>query len=93
MNFDEIADEINRGAGCELKYISLSPETYVTEQIAQGVLADWAYMLSSAYEDISKGKLDKISRDVATVLGKPSRDFSTFVSGVDKAGTWRGGEG
>lgn len=36
MSFEKIVDEINTGAGCGLKYVPLSPDAYVSEQIMQG---------------------------------------------------------
>lgn len=88
LGFSEIAEEISRGTGREIHYLPLDADTFVAEQLAQGVPADWAYTLSALYQDIANGKLDTVSGDVTAVLGKPARDFSAFVSEMASAGVW-----
>lgn len=90
LSFAEIAEEIKRGAGHELKYVPVNSETYVAEQIAQGVPEEWAYSFSALYQDIANGKLDTISSDVEAVLERPARDFSDFVSNMARGGNWAG---
>lgn len=88
LTFYEIAEEITRGSGHAVRYVPLSPEDYVAEQFKLGVPADWVYQLSALYAGIAEGKLQTISDDVETVLGKPARDFSDFVAQVKSEGTW-----
>lgn len=90
LSFAEIADEITRGAGHDVQYVPLDPDTFVAEQVALGVPADWAYMLSAMYQDIANEKLQTVSGDVEAVLGKPARDFSTFVSKMANDVVWTG---
>lgn len=92
LSFADIADEIERGAGHDIRYVAVEPDTFVAEQLAQGMPADWAHTLSALYQDISNGKLDTISGDVEAVLGKPARDFRAFVSAMAQAGTWGPGK-
>ena len=92
LSFTEVADEISRGAGHPVKYIPVDPDTFVAEQLAQGVPADWAYTLGALYQDIASEKLQSISGDVEAVLGKPARDFSAFVSQMAKDGVWTHGK-
>lgn len=88
LSFAQIAQEITAGAGVEVTYVPLDPDTFVAEQRAQGVPADWAYTLSAMYQDIAHGKLATVSHDVSVVLGKPARDFSDFVSRCAADGVW-----
>ena len=92
LSFADIADEIQRGAGHDVQYVAVDPDTFVAEQLALGMPADWAYTLSALYQDISNGKLDTISGDVEAVLGKPARDFPAFVSAMARTGTWGPGK-
>lgn len=91
LSFEEIADEIRRGAGHDVKYVPLDPADYVAEQVAQGVPEDWAQMLVPIYQDIAHGKVGAVSTDIEFVLGKPARDFSEFVANVARDGAWSGG--
>lgn len=88
LAFDAIAEEITQGAGHPVRYVPLTPEDYVAEQLALGVPADWAYALSAMYQDIANGKLETLSGDVETILGKPPRAFADFVSHAAREGVW-----
>lgn len=88
LTFDEIAKEITRGAGFTVRYVPLSPNDYVAEQLALGAPEDWVYTLSAMYQDIADGKLETFAGDVETVLGKPARRFSDFVKHAAHEGVW-----
>ena len=88
LSFTEIAAEISRGTGHAVKYVPLDPDTFMAEQLAQGVPADWAHTLNSMYQDVASEKLHTVSGDVQAILGKPARDFSAFVSRMAKDGVW-----
>lgn len=89
LSFAEVAQEITSGAQHHLSYVPLDPATYVAEQVAQQVPEEWAYSFSVLYQDIASNKLAQVSGDVEAVLGKPPRDFPTFVSAMAKAGVWK----
>ncbi|MGX9698962.1 NmrA family NAD(P)-binding protein [Janthinobacterium lividum] len=89
LSFAEVAQEITSGAQHPLSYVPVDPAIYVAEQIAQQVPEEWAYSFSVLYQDIANNKLAQVSGDVEAVLGKPARDFSTFVSAMGKAGVWK----
>lgn len=89
LGFADVAREITEGAGHPLTYVPLDADTYVAEQLAQQIPAEWAYTLAALYQDIASGKLEQVSGDIGAVLGKPARDFSTYVSNMARAGTWK----
>ena len=89
LGFEDVAQEISQGAGRPLTYVPLNADTYVAEQLAQQVPAEWAYSFAALYQDIAAGKLSHVSGDIEAVLGKPARDFSAFVSDVAHAGAWK----
>jgi len=88
LSFADIADEITRATRQQLNYIALTPEMFITEQLAHNVPADWVYTLNTLYQNIAHAKLEKISGDVEAILGKPARDFSDFVFQAAKDGVW-----
>lgn len=88
MSFADIAKTIAHATDKQLKYVPVTPERYVAEQIALGVPADWAYALSAIYQDIATGKLETITGDVQAILGKPPRDFTEFATEAHRDGLW-----
>ncbi|MET0268609.1 MAG: NmrA family NAD(P)-binding protein [Duganella sp.] len=88
LSFADVAQEISNGANHPLSYVAVDADTYIAEQVAQHVPEEWASSLAALYQDIASGKLAQVSGDIETVLGKPARDFSAFVTAA-KSGVWR----
>lgn len=88
LGFSDVAGEISRLAGVNLKYVPLQVDEFLAEQIELGSPPEWAYMLASIYQDIATGKLESISPDVARILGRPAGDFSSYVAKMAEEKTW-----
>lgn len=89
LSFDEVAEEITRFTGQQVRYVPLEPDTFVAEQVDQGVPLDWASMFAGIYQDIAQKKLETLSTDVSEILQKPARDFKDFVIEMNQEGVWK----
>lgn len=88
LSFAEVAAELSRATGREIRYTPVSVEEFVAEQVAAGVPAGWAQMLGELYAHIGTGALDSTSDDVELVLGRPARDLRGFSTAAAAAGAW-----
>lgn len=88
LSFADIVDEISRVAGHPVRYVPLTPDAYVAEQIAMGVPEEWARSFGAIYHDIANHKLESVSGDIEKVLGRPARDFAAYVANVAASGVW-----
>jgi len=89
IGFSDVADTLTRAIGREIRYVPITPDEFVSEQISSGTPAEWASVSCGLYQDIASGKLDMISSDVEAVLGRPPRDFADFAESAARHGAWR----
>jgi uncharacterized protein YbjT (DUF2867 family) len=89
LTFGEAAAEIARASGRELRWQPVSAETFLAEQLAQGVPEDFARTQAALYVHLSTGVLATLTDDVRTVLGRPPRDFADYAREAAAQGAWR----
>lgn len=88
LSFADIAEEISALTEQPIRYVPLTPDAYVSEQIAVGVPEEWARSFSDLYQDIANHKLESVSGDIERVLGKPARDFRDYAAKIAASGVW-----
>nr|WP_253267988.1 NAD(P)H-binding protein [Streptomyces asoensis] len=88
MTFGEAVAEIARATGREIRYVSLTPETYGDEQRAQGVPEEWVQLSVNLYEYVRSGGLASLSDGVQRALGRAPRDFSEYADTATRQGAW-----
>jgi uncharacterized protein YbjT (DUF2867 family) len=89
MSFADIAEELSNATGRDIRYVPLTREAYVGEQLEQGVPEEWARFSAGLYESIRSGSLASVTADVREVLDRIPRDFSEYAKEAAAQGAWR----
>ncbi|MET8004612.1 NAD(P)H-binding protein [Nonomuraea glycinis] len=89
LTFREAVEEIARVSGRPVRYVDVSPEEYVAASVAQGISPEVASYLNEMFDLMRRGRFAKTTDDVHRVLGRPPRDFETYVARAAAAGAWR----
>lgn len=89
LTFGEAGAEIARASGRELRFVSVTPETFVAEQLALGVPEGFARTQAALYDHLATDVLATLSDDVQRVLGRPPRDFAEYAREAAAQGAWR----
>ena len=82
----EVAAELGRAAGREVRYVPVSLEQHAAEAAAHGVQDEFVELLTYLYGEVVDGRNADTTDDVEQALGRPARDFTSFASA---AGAWR----
>ncbi|MEU3749341.1 MULTISPECIES: NAD(P)H-binding protein [Streptomyces] len=89
LTIGEVVDLISDATGRSVRYVSLSPEDFVAELVAEG----WPTADAEDYADsvgpIRRDMDSHLSDGVQAALGRPPRSFALFVKEAAAAGAWR----
>ncbi|SEG99895.1 Uncharacterized conserved protein YbjT, contains NAD(P)-binding and DUF2867 domains [Nonomuraea solani] len=88
LTIAEAVAEISAVTGRTIRYVPLSPETYVAELIAQGWPEREAGEFAGAVAPIRSGLDAHLSDGVRRALSREPRDFTTFARAAATAGAW-----
>lgn len=88
LSFADVARELTDATGRPVTYAPLSPDDFLAEQLADGVPADWARMLSAMYAHLGTDALATTTDDIELVLGRPPRDFTEYAQKTAETGVW-----
>ncbi|MEG3123370.1 hypothetical protein [Sphingomonas sp. GB1N7] len=88
MGFADVARDLSKAIGRDIRYDAVTPATYVAEQLAAGVPMEWASLSCELYGQIASRKLETTADDIARVLGRPPRDFTEFAFEAASRGAW-----
>lgn len=89
LTFGEVAQEIGRASGREMRYVPVSGDEYA-EMLQQfgfpGPESEW---LSALFSMLLDGHNSSLTDGVRTVLGREPRDFGDFARDAARAGAWQ----
>ena len=86
LTMDQVAAELGRAAGREVRYVPVSLEQHAAEAAAHGVPDEAIELLTYVFREVLERNADT-SDGVERALGRPARDFTAFADGA--AGVWR----
>ncbi|MFB4283997.1 NAD(P)H-binding protein [Nonomuraea sp. MTCD27] len=89
LTFGEATEEIARASGRPVRYVEVSPEEFVAALVAQGFSPEAASYAREMFDLMRRGVTAEVTDDVHHVLGRPARDFETYVARAAAAGAWR----
>ncbi len=81
----ELAAEVSKQSGKPVAYQNLPPEDYQNTLVGFGLPAFMAELLVDAELGAAKGALDSTSRDLHTLIGRPTTPLSEAVSAALKS--------
>ncbi|MFC4054764.1 NAD(P)H-binding protein [Actinomadura syzygii] len=88
IGFGEAADLIGRATGRDVRYVDVTPEAFVEQQVAAGLPANAAQLLAGLLTSVRDGGAAAVSDGVEKALGRPPRRFEDYVTETAAAGTW-----
>lgn len=88
ISFGEAADLIGEAVGRTIRHVDVEPEVFVERQVANGVPADVARLLTGLFVAIRDGRGSPVSDGVELALGRAPRPFEDYVAETAAAGHW-----
>jgi len=92
LTHDEIAAELSRAAGREIRYQPISDEALRTTLLELDTPPAYIDLLAYLFEITRSGVNAKPTTDVEAVLGRPPRSFADFAGTAATAGAFEPGE-
>jgi uncharacterized protein YbjT (DUF2867 family) len=88
LTFAEAVAEIAAATGREITYLQISPEAYASALEAEGVPADFVWLVNYLFTTILDGRNAQVRDGVQRALGREPRDFSYYARETAATGVW-----
>jgi uncharacterized protein YbjT (DUF2867 family) len=88
ISFGEATGLIGKATARTIRHVDVDPEVFIERQVAGGVPADVARMLTGLFVAIRDGSGATLSDGVERALGRPPRSFEDYVAETAAAGGW-----
>jgi len=88
LSYKEAMEQISALTGLTVQYRPISEREYYQRLVAKGTPEDQARLWSAVHRPIAKGEGDYVSEGVRRLLGRPAKDFDTFVRESVEKGIW-----
>lgn len=89
LTFSDVAAELSKVTGREIRYVPISPEQYTQLLVEQGLPAEHAADLTEVFTTILDGRNAHVTNGIEQALGRPGRDFSEYARLAAATGVWR----
>ncbi|MEZ4444630.1 MAG: hypothetical protein R3B72_36485 [Polyangiaceae bacterium] len=89
LTFAEAVATMAAAAGRPIHFASIESEDFVAQLHQAGAPAEEIALLRHLFEELFDGRNASVSSDVAAVLGRPARAFTTFAREAASHGVWR----
>lgn len=88
ISFGEAVDLISKATGRTVRHVDVDPEDFIGRQVANGVPADAARLITDLLVAIRDDRHAGLSDGVERALGRPPRTFEDYVAETAAAGRW-----
>ena len=88
LTFADVAAELTRATGREIRYLPVTAGQYADAALAAGVPADEIDPLCELFARVLDGHNAHLSDGVELVLGRRPRDFADYAHDAAAAGVW-----
>jgi uncharacterized protein YbjT (DUF2867 family) len=88
ITFADAAAEISAASGRRVIYLPVSGTEFVVGAVADGMPVDEAEALVEVFAQVLDGRNSNVTADVATILGRPARDFRDYARAAAATGVW-----
>lgn len=88
LTFAEAVATIAQASGRPIRFVSLTPEEYRAELLAEGMPEDVATELNALFTGMRAGYFTEPADGVRQVLNRAPTDFSTYATRAAAAGAW-----
>jgi len=88
LTFAQAVAEIAAATGREIRYLEASPEQYAAALAAEGVPADFIWLVTYLFTTVLDGRNAQVKDGVQRALGREPRDFSDYTWETAATGVW-----
>lgn len=89
LTFTEVAAEITRAAGREVRFIRIPREDFAAAIEASGAPSDITWLLNYLFDTVLDGRNACLADGVQRALGREPRDFADYANRVAASGIWK----
>lgn len=89
LTFADVATEISRAAGREIKFIQLPKEAFAGAIAESGAPEDIAWLLNYLFDTVLDGRNAYVCDGVQRALGREPIDFADFARRIAASGVWK----
>lgn len=89
LTFAEVARELSRGAGREVRFISMARHDFAAAVDASGAPQEIAWLLNYLFDTVLDGRNAYLGDGVQRALGREPIDFGDYVRRVAASGAWK----
>ncbi len=89
LTFEDIANEISKATGREIRYTRISMEAYNTIMKDAGLPDDYIWLINYLFNEVLDNEVNSmVSQDIEKVLGRTAKDFSDYALETAASGIW-----
>ncbi len=88
LTFTEVAEEIGRASGREIRYIQIPHEAFATGIAESGATDDIAWLLDYLFSTVLDGRNATLCDGVQRALGRAPTDFAEYARRTAASGVW-----
>jgi uncharacterized protein YbjT (DUF2867 family) len=89
LTFTEVAQEISRAAGREVRFIQIPPEAFASAIAESGAPDEIAWLLNYLFDTVLDGRNAYVCDGVQRALGRAPRDFADYARKIADSGLWK----
>ncbi len=88
MTFHDIATELSRATGREIRYTEIPHDAFIDAVAASGAPKDVVWIMDYLITTVLDGHNANLTHGVQRALGRPPRDFADYAKAVAASGVW-----
>ena len=88
LTHDEVAEELTRATGRQVRYVPVSLEAFTAGLTGEGLRPDIVSLLRYLFSEVLVDSNAGVSDGVRRALGREPRDFAEFARGAVRDGAW-----
>ncbi|MDQ3738942.1 MAG: NmrA family NAD(P)-binding protein [Actinomycetota bacterium] len=88
LTFHDVATELTRAIGREVRYVAVTPAEYSAAAESFGVPREEAAALTELFTGVLDGRNASVTDGVQRALGRPPRDFADYARDAAATGVW-----
>ena len=89
MTFADIANDLSKAIGTDVKYISIPHESFISSLTESGAPKEVTWLLDYLFTTVLDGRNAYLADGVQRALGREPRDFAEYAKDVANTNVWR----
>ena len=90
MTFADIAADLSRATGREIKYIDIPHDDFLAAMAESKAPKDVIWLLDYLFATVLDGRNAHLTDGIQRALGRPPKDFADYASVAAKTAIWKG---